>query len=104
MRFWLTFGKPNRQCDQVWRAGLRSFGPGRRPIVHGASSKATFLPFVERPLPVHVPDGLIHDWIGAVSIPHTTLEQTLARVQDYDNHKKIYKPEVMDSRLLTHRK
>jgi hypothetical protein len=54
-------------------------------------------------LPVHVPDGLIHDWIGAVSIPHTTLEQTLARVQDYDNHKKIYKPEVMDSRLLTHR-
>ena len=52
-------------------------------------------------LPVHVPDGLIHDWIGAVAIPHTTLELTLARVQDYDNHKVIYKPEVMESRLLS---
>jgi hypothetical protein len=51
---------------------------------------------------VHVPGGLIHDWIGAVSIPHTTVTKTLARVQDYDNHKNIYKPEVMDSRLLSH--
>lgn len=53
--------------------------------------------------PLHVPSGLIHDWIGAVSIPGTNLEKTLARVQDYDNHKNIYKPEVMDSRLLSHR-
>ena len=52
-------------------------------------------------LPVHVPEGLIHDWIGAVVIPHTTLEQTLARVQDYNNHKNIYRPDVMDSRLLS---
>ena len=52
--------------------------------------------------PVHVPGGLIHDWIGAVCIPHTTIAKTLARVQDYDNHKNIYKPEVIDSRLLSH--
>ena len=51
---------------------------------------------------VHVSGGLIHDWIGAASIPGTTIEKTLARVQDYDNHKNIYKPEVMDSRLLSH--
>ena len=53
--------------------------------------------------PVHVPNGLIHDWIGAASIPGTTIDDTLARVQDYDNHKNIYKPEVMDSRLISHR-
>jgi len=52
--------------------------------------------------PVEVPNGLIHDWIGAVFIPRATLEQTLARVQDYDNHKNIYKPEVMDSGLVSH--
>jgi len=52
--------------------------------------------------PAHVPIGLIHDWIGAVSIRNTTLAKTLARVQDYDHHKDIYKPEVMDSRLLSH--
>jgi hypothetical protein len=52
--------------------------------------------------PVHGPSGLIHDWIGAVAIRGTTIEKTLARVQDYDNHKNIYKPEVMDSRLIRH--
>ena len=51
--------------------------------------------------PVRVPDGLIHDWIGAVSISGPTVEETLDCVQDYDNHKNIYKPEVMDSRLLS---
>lgn len=53
-------------------------------------------------LPVRVPSGLIHDWIGAVWIPATTIAKTLALVQDYDNHKNIYKPEVMDSRLISH--
>ena len=51
---------------------------------------------------VHVSGGLIHDWVGAISISGTTIEKTLARVQDYDNHKNIYKPEVMDSHLLNH--
>jgi len=47
------------------------------------------------------PSGLIHDWIGAVFIPGATLEKTLALVQNYDIHKNIYKPEVIDSRLLS---
>lgn len=55
---------------------------------------------VTGPGDVAVPDGLIHDWIGAVFIPNTTLEKTLALVQDYDRHKNIYKPEVRDSKLL----
>ena len=53
--------------------------------------------------PVKVPNGLIHDWIGAVFIPATNLKKTLALVQDYDNHKNIYKPEVIASRLISHR-
>jgi len=53
--------------------------------------------------PVQVTEGLIHDWIGAVYIRGTTLAKTLDRVQDYDNHKTIYQPEVMDSRLISHR-
>ena len=53
--------------------------------------------------PVKVPNGLIHDWIGAVFIPATNLKKTLALIQDYDNHKNIYKPEVIASRLLSHR-
>jgi hypothetical protein len=52
--------------------------------------------------PVKVPSGLIHDWIGAVLIPGTTVENTLALIQDYDNHKNIYKPEVIGSKLISH--
>jgi hypothetical protein len=51
---------------------------------------------------IGVPGGLIHDWIGAVFIPGVTLDKTLALVQDYNRHKDIYKPEVVDSRLLSH--
>jgi hypothetical protein len=51
---------------------------------------------------IHVPDGLIHHWIGTVFIPGSTLAQTLALVQDYDRHQQYYHPEVMRSKLLTH--
>jgi len=53
--------------------------------------------------PADVPNGLIHDWIGAVLIPGTTLKNTLALIQDYDNHKNIYKPEVIGSKLISHK-
>ena len=51
---------------------------------------------------VKIPNGLIHDWVGAVFVPDTTVEQVLALVQNYDNHKNIYQPEVMDSKLVSH--
>jgi len=51
---------------------------------------------------IEVPNGLIHDWVGAVFIPQATVEKALALVQDYDNHKNIYKPDVMDSKLISH--
>src|SRR5271169_79017 len=43
---------------------------------------------------IELPNGLIHDWIGAVFVPGGTVEQALALVQNYDNHKDIYKPDV----------
>ena len=52
--------------------------------------------------PVKVPDGLIHDWVGAAYIPATSVEDVLALVQDYDNHQNIYQPEVIASKLLRH--
>lgn len=51
--------------------------------------------------PVKVPNGLVHDWIGAVLIPGSTVDETLALIQNYDNHKNIYKPEVIVSSLLS---
>jgi|SRR5579872_1321762 len=50
--------------------------------------------------PVKVPEGLIHDWVGAALLPGKTVAQVLALIQDYDNHKEIYQPEVIASRLI----
>jgi len=58
-------------------------------------------PFLKQP-ETSVPSGLIHDWVGAVFIPGATLERTLTFVQDYNHHKDVYKPEVLDSRILSH--
>ncbi len=50
--------------------------------------------------PVHVLDGLIHDWIGAAFVPGVTVGEAVAILQDYDNHKNVYKPEVMQSKVI----
>jgi hypothetical protein len=49
--------------------------------------------------PVHISDGLIHDWLGAVFIPNTTMQKVLSVLQDFKRHEQIY-PEVIKSRLL----
>jgi hypothetical protein len=53
--------------------------------------------------PVKVPDGLVHDWIGAAFAAAATVTATLALLQDYDHHKDVYKPEVVESRLISRR-
>ncbi len=58
-------------------------------------------PFHENPV-TEVSDGLVHDWVGSVFIPGATLARTLAMVRDYDHHKDVYKPEVIDSRVISH--
>jgi hypothetical protein len=51
--------------------------------------------------PIEAPGGLIHHWLGVVFVPGTTLQRTLALVEDYNRHQDIYKPEVVRSRLLS---
>ena len=51
---------------------------------------------------IRVPSGLIHDWTGVMFIRGATLAKTLAVLQDYENHKNIYKPDVRESKLLEH--
>ncbi|MBI4461389.1 MAG: hypothetical protein HY653_00640, partial [Acidobacteria bacterium] len=49
---------------------------------------------------IKIPDGMVHHWVGTVFIPGATLAETLALVQDYDNHEKVYQPDVLESKLL----
>ncbi|MCX6625358.1 MAG: hypothetical protein NTY38_30720 [Acidobacteria bacterium] len=50
---------------------------------------------------LEVPGGIIHDWAGAVFIPEASLHQVVTFVQNYDHHKDYYKPEVVNSKLLS---
>lgn len=57
--------------------------------------------FVEEHRPKNEPpEGLIHHYEGAVFIPGATISQVFAVVQNYDQHKNYYSPEVMDSKIL----
>ena len=47
-----------------------------------------------------IPNGLIHDWLGAAFIPNATLASVLSVVRDYNRYKDFYKPPVVDSKLL----
>jgi hypothetical protein len=50
---------------------------------------------------IEVKGGMIHDWIGAAFLPNATLAKVLKTIQNYDNHKNLYAPEVVDSRTLS---
>ena len=57
-------------------------------------------PFGSKPV-IPVANGLVHDWVGSVFIPGVSVEKTLAMVQDYDHHKDVYRPDVIDSKLIS---
>jgi len=50
--------------------------------------------------PKRVPSGLIHDWVGAVFIPHATLKGMLQVMRDYARYKDLYVPSVVDSKVI----
>jgi len=47
-----------------------------------------------------VPNGVIHDWVGAVFVPGVTLAQVFAVVQNYDRYGEYYRPTVINAALL----
>ena len=46
-------------------------------------------------------DGLIHDWIAASFIPKAKAEDVVAVLQDYASYHEMYKPDVLDTRLIS---
>jgi len=50
----------------------------------------------------NVAGGMISDWKAATVVAGATVEQALALLQDYANYKRVYAPEIADSKLLSH--
>lgn len=69
---------------------------------HRAAAAAGEVVVQQVPAP-EVPSGQIQHWLGGVFIPGVTLARLLQVDQDYNRHKVLYRPEVMDSRLISRR-
>jgi hypothetical protein len=51
---------------------------------------------------IDVPDGMIQHWVGTMFIPGADIAQVKAVLQDYDNYKNFYRPEVIESKQISH--
>ena len=49
-----------------------------------------------------VPGGLLQDWRGMMFIPGAPIADVRAVLQDYANYKNFYKPEVIESKEISH--
>jgi hypothetical protein len=47
-----------------------------------------------------IPGGMIHDWLGIAFIPNTTLDETLAQIENYNAYARIYSPEVARAKIV----
>lgn len=72
--------------------------PGRRQLARQGT--VVVRPFGASPI-TSLPDGLAHDWVGTIFLPGITIERTLAVMEDYNRHKELFQPEVVDSRILS---
>ena len=68
--------------------------PGRMEFVR---TKGPLIGPVGKHIPLKVPHGLIHDWLGAGFVPNARIEDILCVVRDYDSYKRVYRPGVIDS-------
>jgi hypothetical protein len=51
---------------------------------------------------IKVPGAMIQDWRGTMFMPNATIQHVKAVLQDYDNYKQFYKPDVIESKQLAH--
>lgn len=52
---------------------------------------------------IPVPKGIIHHWVGIAFIPDTNVKEVLRVAQDYEHRTVVYKPDVIASKLLSHK-
>jgi hypothetical protein len=73
--------RSNRPQPVQFRTGLSIYSP------HGGG--------------MPVPSGLVHHWFGTVFIPGAHVHELLSVLQDYDDYSTVYKPAVVESKVLT---
>jgi hypothetical protein len=49
---------------------------------------------IQPKMPIAIPHGLVHHWIGAAFIPGAHMEDVITTVRDYQRYAEFYAPEV----------
>jgi hypothetical protein len=49
---------------------------------------------------VQVPEGMIHDWIGAAFVPKVKLDDVLSVIRDYARYGEFYRPLVVRAKVI----
>ena len=101
-----AFGAYVHKAETEMEVTLRGSGPFLwadldTERVHQVRAGKVVVQFWSGQGPTRVPNGLIHDWIAAAFIPESTIQEILGVIQDYDNHRNIYKPDVIGSKLIS---
>jgi hypothetical protein len=52
--------------------------------------------------PIHIPGGLVHHWLAIAFIPGVSAQQVLKLAQDYRRYPGLYKPDVQETKVLSH--
>lgn len=74
-----------------WRAHIPFDKPGVAVVISGGPKPA-----------VDAPAAIIHDWAGAVMVPGATVRKALTVLESYDDYKRVYAPQVTDSKVISH--
>lgn len=83
---------------------------GAQPFLWSASEEARLKRLMDQGVLVsatgkdpstEVKNGLVHDWTGAVYVPGAKAAHALKILRDVDNHKRIYAPDTVDSKLVS---
>jgi hypothetical protein len=102
----IQLSRETRQAFDDYVKAAESKLDGRAHLTVSPSEKLVIQPSGDQTKndgkPIEVKDGLIHDWTAAVLVPNATVEKALAVLQDYNGYRKIYSPQVIESRLLEH--
>ena len=79
---------------------------GKKPFLWLDEQERTLARVIDEEIVTHqfkvdlgVPNGRLHDWVGAMFVSNVSVQQVLKIVQDYYRHKDVY-PEVTASRQI----
>ncbi|HYZ84501.1 MAG TPA: hypothetical protein VE621_08865 [Bryobacteraceae bacterium] len=55
---------------------------------------------IQPKMPVTVPHGLVHHWIGAVFFPGAHVQDVIAKTREYEHYREFYAPAVREVQVM----